>query len=84
VTFIEKALQLEGISIKKWPSLYDQPSLLTFLAHCHNSIILVSNPSKRDFEPIKNLLDEKIIGNINFTLWIVAEPNPDYKKELKL
>ncbi len=84
MSFVEKALRLEGVVMKKWPSFYDFPTLVTFLTHCQNAIILVSNPCKKDSEHINQLLDEKIIKNINFSLWIITEPSPDIKKELNL
>lgn len=47
MSFVEKALKLEGILIKKWPSFYDYSTLLTFFSQCHNAIILVSNPGRK-------------------------------------
>ena len=57
VTFIEKTIRLEGVKIHKWPSQFDQSTLLNFLAQCHNGIILILNPTKKDFEAINSILN---------------------------
>jgi len=75
VSIIEKAVRIEGITIYKWPSQYDQSTLVTFLTQCHNAIVLVTNPTKKDFENINNILNENILKNLNCTIWIVGEPN---------
>ena len=56
--------------------------MITFLSECHNSIVLVSNPTKKDMEVINNILNETSLKNINCTLWIITEPNQELKKEL--
>ena len=84
VAFIRKAVQLEGISIQQWPSLYDQSTMVTFLAQCHHSIVLVSNPSKKDMEVVNSILNESSLKNLNCTLWIISEPNQDFKKDLNI
>lgn len=81
VNLLQRALSLPGLSIKKWPSLYDHATLLRFLNSCHNCVLLVTNPSKKDFEYLGHLLAQQLLANVNFTLWILAEPSQDLRKE---
>lgn len=84
VGLLERAVRLDGVTIRKWPSLYDHDSLLLFLHSCHNCILLVINPTKKDLEYIGSLLNEKLLRQINFTFWILCEPNKELKRELAL
>lgn len=84
VNLLQRALCIPGISIKKWPSLYDHSTLLHFLNCCHNCVLLVTNPTKKDFEYITHILTQQLLASINFTLWILAEPNAELRKEAAL
>jgi hypothetical protein len=57
VTLLEQALSVNGVLIKKWPTLYDHSTLVTFLNSCHNCVLLACNPCRKDFEYINNLLN---------------------------
>lgn len=72
VNLLEKAMRIYGILIKKWPSQYDPASLINFLNSCHNCILMITNPSRKDFEYINNILNQKLLEHINFTLWIIT------------
>ena len=49
VALLRQALQIQGVAIRTWPSLYDVQTLVHFLATCHNCVLIASNPSKKDF-----------------------------------
>lgn len=42
-----KMLEIKDLSIKKFPSLYDEKTISNFFNSCNNSIVLISNPEKR-------------------------------------
>ncbi len=56
VPMMLKFLQINELSIKKFPSLYDEKTIANFLNSCHNSIVLISNPDKREFSLINKIL----------------------------
>lgn len=84
VNLLQRALSIPGVTIKKWPSLYDHATLIQFLNCCHNCVLLVTNPNKKDFEYINHILNQQLLSNINFTLWILTEPNNELRKEVAL
>lgn len=42
---------------------------------------MVTNPTKKDFEYISSILHQKILSKVNFTFWIITEPNKDLRGE---
>ncbi len=58
VSMMIKFLQINDLSIKKFPSLYDEKTISSFFNSCQNSIVLISNPDKREFSLINKILRE--------------------------
>lgn len=71
---IEKSICLPNINIKRFPKIYDIDTLSSFILSCNHSIILVTNPTKKDIMHLNNLLDRKIHMNLNIVLWVLIEP----------
>lgn len=81
VALLRQALQVHGVAIRTWPSHYDNPMLIQFLASCHNCVLIITNPTKKDFEYINCILSGNLLPGISFALWAILEPNPDLRKE---
>ncbi len=58
VSMMIKFLQINHLAIKKFPTLYDEKTIANFFNSAQNSIILISNPDKREFLLINKILKE--------------------------
>jgi hypothetical protein len=56
VSMIVKSLQINDLSIRKLPSNYDEKTIANFFNSCHNSIVLICNPDKKEFALINRIL----------------------------
>lgn len=71
VALLRQALEINGVSIRSWPALYDNPTLIQFLAGCHNCMLIATNPTKKDFEYINSILSGNLLPGIGFALWVI-------------
>jgi hypothetical protein len=71
VALLRQALQINGVAIRSWPALYDNPTLIQFLAGCHNCVLIATNPTKKDFEYINSILTGNLLSGITFALWVI-------------
>lgn len=56
VSMMIKFLQISDLSIKKFPTIYDDKTISNFFNSAQNSIIMISNPDKKEFALINKIL----------------------------
>jgi hypothetical protein len=68
-------MQLNNLETKKWPTKYDEATLFNFLFACKNSIVIVSNPTKKECELITNVIRKRYpsLEELTSTFWVVSE-----------
>ena len=80
---IHRSLQINTeICIKNWPSEYDASTLKIWLESNCYSIVVVMNPSKKDYQYLEKFMDGKLCKCVGITIWVVTEKNP--KKEFNI
>jgi len=58
VSMMIKFLQISDLSIKKFPTIYDEKTIANFFNSCQHSIVMISNPDKKEFALINKILKE--------------------------
>jgi hypothetical protein len=43
-------MYITGLDIKRWPSDFDNNTLITWLKYVRGTIIIVLNPNKKDYQ----------------------------------
>jgi hypothetical protein len=55
-----RIMYIAGLDIKRWPSDYDNNTLITWLKNVRGSIIIVVNPNKKDYQFLELYFSQKI------------------------
>lgn len=73
-----RIMYITGLDIKRWPSDYDNNSLINWLKCCRGCIVIVVSPTKKDFQFLEQYFSHKLAGleNISLTFWVLCESNP--------
>lgn len=78
VWLVRKTMVLPGLVYRFWPTLRSKDSMREFMLSCHDSIVLVSNPSAEDLPFLAEMLKGRIVYRnkevpIRATIWVVMD-----------
>lgn len=79
-----RLVYISGLDVKRWPSEYDNATLLAWLKCCRGNVVIVVNPSKKDLQFLDQYFSNKMVGfdNVAITFWLLCETNP--KKDINI